>query len=106
MSNYMRTALGRFRLVGLLEGLSYVILMGVGLPLKYGFGNPIVVKIAGPIHGALTIVFVIALVHALAKKELSPWRAWQAFVLSLVPLGAFVMERLFVADERDALSAD
>jgi integral membrane protein len=61
------TPLVRFRVVSLLEGLSYVALMGIAMPLKYLAGNPGAVRIAGTIHGGLFVLFVLALVLAAAR---------------------------------------
>lgn len=99
MQNFLSTPLGRFRLVSLLEGISYLILMGIGMPMKYMMGDPTMVQIFGRIHGGLFVVFVLAMVHALVARTLEPGRASTAFALSLVPFGAFVVEWMFRKDE-------
>ncbi len=82
----------RFRMVSLLEGVSYVVL-ALAMPLKYLAGEPAAVAIAGRIHGGLFVVFVLALM-SVAWRDQWPRRATlTALVAAIVPLGAFWLER-------------
>ena len=49
--------MGRLRAVSALEGLSYALLVFVAMPLKYGLGEPAMVKVMGMAHGVLFVVF-------------------------------------------------
>ena len=86
------TPLARFRAVSLLEGLSYVVLLGIAMPLKYVAGNPVPVRIAGALHGALFILFVLALLAAARASGWSRRQMTTAMIAALVPLGAFWLE--------------
>ena len=55
------TNLGLVRFAGFVEGLSAVGLFFVAMPLKYAWGMPLAVKIAGSVHGGLFVIFCIAL---------------------------------------------
>lgn len=88
----LQTAVGRFRVVSLLEGLSTVLLMGVAMPLKYLAGMPEVVRVVGSVHGALFLLFVAALVAAAREAGWGPWKAGAFLLLSTIPLGALVIE--------------
>ena len=57
----MKTALSRLRVIGNIEGISYLLLLGVAMPLKYLGNMPMAVKIAGSIHGFLFVSFIVAL---------------------------------------------
>jgi hypothetical protein len=46
------------RKISLAEGISYLLLLGIAMPLKYWAGLPLAVKIVGSIHGALFVVFL------------------------------------------------
>lgn len=81
------------RAVSALEGLSYLILVFVAMPLKYGFDWPLGVKVAGMGHGWLFVAFVAALLWATARRRWGPLRAGILFGLSLVPFGFVVIER-------------
>ena len=86
------TPLDRFRVVSLLEGVSYVVLMGIAMPLKYLAGNPGAVRIAGAVHGGLFVLFVLALVLAARAGNWSRKQMTTAMIAALVPLGAFWLE--------------
>jgi integral membrane protein len=87
------TELRRFRLVAFLEGLSFVLLLFIAMPLKYWAGLPIAVRIVGGAHGLLFLLFVWAL-FAVALERSWPPRRWAlAFFSSLVPFGTFVFDR-------------
>lgn len=98
----LRTELGRFRLVSLLEGVSYVVLLGVAMPLKYVAGIPTAVRYVGWAHGALFVLFLYALFEAASAGRWSLKKSAFAFVAAVVPLGAFVLERRLRAEEQAA----
>ncbi len=88
----LRTDIGRFRIVSLLEGISYVVLLGVAMPLKYVAGNTQAVPLVGKLHGALFVAFCVAL-FAVANNRDWKWKQIAvAVVAALVPLGAFWLE--------------
>ncbi|XOB63450.1 DUF3817 domain-containing protein [Campylobacterota bacterium DY0563] len=86
-------ALSRFRLISAIEGLSYLILVFVAMPIKYIGENPYPVKVFGMIHGVLFIIFMISLFEAKIKEKWNTGLMFQLFVLSLIPFGAFVIEK-------------
>lgn len=75
------------RITGIIEGISYIILMGIAVPLKWKWGMPLAVKIIGPIHGLLFFPFCAALVWAYAVAKWSAGRAIIVFIASLIPFG-------------------
>ena len=85
--------LQHLRWVSLTEGISYLLLVGIGMPLKYGLDIFVVNKILGMIHGVLTVVFVGVLMQVLRQKALSAQLSLGVFVASLIPFGAFVADR-------------
>ena len=89
----MKNPVSLLRLVSLAEGVSYVVLLGIAMPLKYGANMPGAVKIVGAIHGALFVVFCVALLRAMLGARWPISRAALVFVASLVPLAAFWMDR-------------
>jgi integral membrane protein len=90
--------LTRFRYVALAEGVSYVVLVFVGMPLKYLAGRPSVVEVTGWIHGVLFICYLLfGLQVALDESWSMRFSAW-AFVASLVPGGTFVLDHYLRSD--------
>ena len=86
------TALRQLRLVALLEGSSFLILLFAAMPLKYLAGMPLAVRIVGSIHGALFIAFVVALYRAAHACDWPLRRSVTAFVASILPFGTFVFD--------------
>ena len=84
--------LRHLRTISLIEGISYVLLLGIGMPLKYGFGIMLPNKILGMGHGIITILFCGVLLHIWNEKKLNNTWSIGVFIASLIPFGAFVME--------------
>ena len=85
----------RFLQIGHYEGISYLVLLGVAMPLKYLAGMPQAVKIMGSLHGILFVAFVFMIVWLVSQTKLTILNAVKAFVLSLIPFGTFYLNRLF-----------
>jgi integral membrane protein len=88
----LRTAVGRFRAIALIEGVSYLLLLGVAMPLKYFAGFPEAVLVAGWAHGVLFVLYLVALAEVSLVRRWRPVRILGAFVASLVPFGTFVLD--------------
>jgi len=85
-----------FRIIALLEGVSYILLMTVGLYFKYQLGDPTFVKLLGMPHGLL---FVAYLILAFLIKEDEKWKAKDFGVImaaSIIPFGTFYMDRKYL----------
>lgn len=92
-ASYPATLMGRFRLVGVMEGISYLLLLLVAMPLKYFADMPEAVKYTGWAHGVLFVSYCILLLLVWIKYKWSFGKAVFAFVASLVPFGTFVLDR-------------
>jgi integral membrane protein len=89
----LRTPVGRLRALGMLEAVSFLILLGVAMPLKYLAGLPLAVKIAGLLHGLLFLAFCMVL---LETQQAQKWpMRWTSVVLiaALLPFDPFVIDR-------------
>lgn len=82
-----------FRWVGILEGLSYLILLLVAMPLKYGFGQPLMVSLVGAAHGGLFVGYVLMAALATWFYKWKPAIFVQAFIAPLIPIGTFWFDR-------------
>jgi len=91
--NFLFSALGRLRLVSILEGLSLLGLLGIAMPLKYILHQPEAVRIVGLIHGALFISYVLLLVQNAIEQRWPLQKVGLGLLLSVVPFGAFYAER-------------
>ena len=86
--------LQKFRLINKIEGISFIIVIFIAMPLKYSFGFPIATKIAGMIHGVLFMAFVYQLLEAMKDVPFNKKEALIYFILSLVPFGSFYTDKL------------
>lgn len=85
-----------FRIISLLEGLSFILLLFIATPIKYLADNDSYVKMLGMPHGILFliyIVFVIMLKHELKWKSKTFWIILGA---SLVPFGTFYIDKKYL----------
>lgn len=83
----------RFRWVALLEGVSFLVLLGIAMPLKYFAGEPLAVRIVGMIHGVLFLIYGAMVGVLVQQRGWSLARATEAMILSVVPFGTFVLDR-------------
>jgi integral membrane protein len=96
----LKTPVGRLRALGMIEAISFLVLLGIAMPLKYFADLPEAVRIVGWVHGILFIGFLVALMLA---RDAMQWNMrWTALVLlaALLPFGPFVIDgRLRKEDE-------
>src|SRR5688572_9091851 len=95
---YQRRMLALFRRIAWLEGLSYLVLLLVAMPLKYMAGWPLAVRWVGMAHGVLFIAYAVLVALLLARRTFTFRRAAWAMLMSLVPFGTFVLERQLARD--------
>ena len=90
------TSLGRLRLIGFLEGVSLLVLLGIAMPLKYMAGQPAAVRYVGMAHGVLFVLYVLLVIQVAIQYRWSLGKAALAMVASVFPFGTFWAEkRLF-----------
>lgn len=93
MLNYnVATNLGRFRLIAFVEGISYLLLLGIAMPLKYVSGNLVVMKYMGWAHGILFILYCLLLLKVWTQYSWKFSKVVFAFIASLIPFGTFYLE--------------
>ncbi len=98
MLSLLSSSLGRLRVVAFLEGVSFLVLLLIAMPLKYAFGQPLAVKHVGMAHGVLFVLYVLLLLGVGVERGWSAKKIMLGFVASLVPLGTFWADkRLFQA---------
>jgi integral membrane protein len=83
----------RMRLVSLAEGVSWLVLLFIAMPLKYMAGFPIAVTYAGMAHGVLFMVLMAMVTVVWLSKRTSFSFAVKVMVAALFPFGAFVIDR-------------
>ena len=89
------------RRIAKVEAISFLILLGVAMPLKYLAGMPMAVKICGWLHGLLFVVFCVSLLRAMVAARWPVSRAAVIFIAALLPFGPFVVDRRMAEYERE-----
>ena len=87
--NLLSTQLGRLRILAFVEGVSFLILLFVTMPLKYGFGMPGPNKVFGMVHGLLFVLYVLAVIQAKIEWNWSLKKMGLALLASIIPFGTF-----------------
>ena len=85
-----------FRLIAFIEGISYILLLFIAVPIKYLIGNPEYVKLLGMPHGILFIMYIIC--SFIINFELK-WSIKDLSIIlsaSLVPFGTFYVDKKYL----------
>lgn len=82
-----------FSTVGMIEGISFLLLLAIAMPLKYAFDIPVAVTIVGGAHGFLFVLYIIAIMIAAYLNRWSFKMILAAFVASIIPFGPFIIDR-------------
>ena len=85
--------LKRFCAIATLEGISYLLLLGIAMPLKYAAHIPEPVKYCGWLHGVLFVTYALTLLACWNKYKWSFGKATGIFFASLLPIAPFIVER-------------
>lgn len=95
----MKTALGRLRLIGWWEGVSFLVLLGIAMPLKYFAGWPQAVRVVGMAHGILFLLYVWAAIQAALEYNWNWKRTALVLLASVLPAGPFVVDAKLLREE-------
>ena len=98
------STLGRLRLVGLLEGVSFLLLLGIAMPLKYLAGMPLAVRVLGIVHGVLFVAFVLLVFEAMGSLRWSLKQVGLALLASLLPFGTLLLDRRLRQEQIESAS--
>lgn len=85
-----------FRWIAFGEGLSFLLLLFVGVPMKYMMDNPAMVKAMGMPHGILFMAYIFIAIYVREQKE---WKGKDfALILaaSLIPFGTFYVDKKYL----------
>ena len=80
------------RLVGLIEGISFLLLLFIAMPVKYMMDNPVLVKYIGMGHGVLFILFLVVLFAVCEKQKWSLSMFIMGLIASILPFGPFIFD--------------
>ena len=85
-----------FRIVAFLEGMSYILLMTLGLYFKYQLNDAIYVKILGMPHGFLFLLYIVIAFFLRVDQGWSFKDFCIILLASLIPFGTFYVDRKYL----------
>lgn len=88
----LKTNLGRLHLLAVLEGISYILLLGVCMPLKYLFDMPMYTYPVGLAHGVLFVAYCVWVLIVARERKWSILVTLVALAASLFPFGTFAID--------------
>ncbi|TGL55817.1 DUF3817 domain-containing protein [Leptospira kemamanensis] len=93
MLSLLQTKLGRFRILAFLEGLSFLTILFITMPLKYLYQNPEPNKIVGLVHGLLFLLYLVELFQVKVEYDWKMKKTILAALASVIPFGTFFAEK-------------
>ncbi len=99
----MKKTFSWFRKIAFAEGVSFLVLLGIAMPLKYFADMPMAVTIVGGLHGVLFVGFIV--LAYMVKEEYKKDFMWllKAGVASIIPFGTFYMDKEWKKEEAAAV---
>ena len=94
--------LNRFLSIGRAEGISFLLLIFIAMPLKYGFDMPLMVKYVGWAHGLLFMIYMVQLMWVAYLLKWDILKVIYGMVAALLPFGPFVYERQLKLQRTDS----
>ena len=87
------SALKRYQIIAYVVGVGLIVLVLIGVPLRYGANVDIVVKVVGPLHGALYVVYLLLTLDLARRVRMNPIVAVLVMAAGTIPFLSFVAER-------------
>ena len=85
-----------YRLTAFLEGVSYILLLFIAVPIKYLLNEALFVKILGMPHGILFILYILFSIIAKIKYNWNLRKFLVISIASLVPFGTFYIDKKYL----------
>jgi len=88
--------IARFKIIAKLEGISFLLLLFIAMPLKYGMDMPLAVKYVGWAHGLLFVLYILLLIVVSVNHDWKIKKIFLAFVAALLPFGPFYFDKKYL----------
>jgi integral membrane protein len=85
-----------FRIVALLEGVSYILLLFVATPIKYLMNDPQYVKLLGMPHGILFIAYIAISIIIKTDYQWNNKQFLTVLLASIIPFGTFYIDKVYL----------
>lgn len=90
--SWLKTSIGRLRVIGFWEGVSFLVLLVIAMPLKYVWDEPGAVRVVGMAHGVLFMLYVGVAIQAALEHDWDWKRTALVLLASLLPAGPFIVD--------------
>ncbi|SEB16995.1 DUF3817 domain-containing protein [Pedobacter hartonius] len=87
------STLSIFKKVAIAEGLSYLALLLIAMPLKYFAGMPLAVRYTGWAHGMLFVLYGAFVIMCAMEYKWKLGKIVLVFLASLLPFAPFIVEK-------------
>lgn len=95
----MNKKLSWLRRAGIAEGISFLVLLCIAMPVKYFLKQPMAVTVVGWIHGVLFMAFLFLAWEVKTDRNKSIKWFGAAFLASILPAGTFFFDKKLKAEE-------
>ena len=85
-----------FRVISFMEGVSFLAILFITMPLKYLANLPLANKYIGMLHGLLFIGYLILSCFVKVEKKWGIKTFGIVVLCSLIPMGTFWMDRRYL----------
>ena len=85
-----------FRLISFLEGISFLFLILIAVPIKYFEGNELYVKLLGMPHGILFVLYIVLLVFIKKQMKWDLKITGIVAIASIIPFGTFYVDKKYL----------
>lgn len=82
------------RILGFIDGVSLLVLLGIAMPLKYAAGMPLAVTIVGTAHGYIFVSYLLSILYAQIRVQWQIWWSLVAVLSGFIPFANFVLDRV------------
>lgn len=93
--------LKRFRYISIIEGISFLVLLFIAMPLKYMMDMPLAVTYVGWAHGLLFIIYIYIVFPTAKKLTWNFSKTFFALIASVLPFGPFIFDKYLTKEEKD-----
>lgn len=101
MLELLKTPLGRLRIIAFFEGVSFLLILFVTMPLKYAFDMPEPNKFIGMSHGLLFVLYGFLVIQVWILESWTSKKGFLALLASIIPFGTFWADKnLFTKKEQ------
>lgn len=81
-----------FKWIGYSEGVSFLVLLFIAMPLKYIWDSPEWVRIVGMLHGVLFVLYVLAATYFAMRLKWRMTQLMQVYFAAVIPFGPFFID--------------